>query len=65
MEHTLTPGELYERLKAHCPGDKEGYFPANAKSLTNHLRRIAPAQRMGATKKPLPAGSAVLYNSNP
>src|SRR5262245_17037515 len=40
-----TPKELYEALIEHVPTSERRYFPANPKSLSDHLRRDAPALR--------------------
>jgi hypothetical protein len=40
-----TPKELYETLIEHVPMSERRYFPANPKSLSDHLRRDAPALR--------------------
>ena len=40
-----TPQELYEALMEYVPTEERRYFPANPKSLSDHLRRDAPALR--------------------
>jgi hypothetical protein len=40
-----TPKELYEALIEYVPMSERRFFPANPKSLSDHLRRDAPALR--------------------
>jgi hypothetical protein len=40
-----TPKELYEALVEYVPMPERRFFPANPKSLSDHLRRDAPALR--------------------
>jgi hypothetical protein len=40
-----TPKELYDHLIDYVPEVERRYFPANPKSLSDHLRRDAPALR--------------------
>jgi hypothetical protein len=40
-----TPSDLFDLLKPHCRERDRKFFPANARSLSNRLRRDAPALR--------------------